>query len=209
MLILVIGYSGLTYRATLKDTGSAEAAWQDVGSIFLFAALGTVVIYLSVAAVKFQSNRREKKLRSTHPGALVLSSAIIPQLRQAAIKSPALHHSTERPFPKLAYLSLMATTTGISLWNGWGEPREIGHLVWDEVVDVRPSTFQERGRRSNGLEVGIRIDEIETAFPFVIVGAGFGGLFPLKMEKLEIWAAEMLAMRSPRTPSATEPETGV
>lgn len=194
MLIPVVGYSGLTYRATLKDTGSPEAAWQDVGSIFLFAALGTVVIYLSVAAVKFQSSRREKTLRSAFPGAVVLSSAPIPQLRQAALKSPAVH-SEERPFPKRSYISLVANEVGISVWNGWGVPREIGHWGWADIVDVRASTFQERSRRSNGLEVTIRIDAAEVAFPFIILGAGFGGLFPLKSGKLDNLATEILMMR--------------
>jgi hypothetical protein len=201
LLIPVFGFGYLTYRSTLKDTGSSAAAWRDVGSIGVDVLIAFVVLMCAISAIKSVSSRRERTLRSRFPMALVLSSGIIPQLRQAAMNSLSVENDGYVLTKRSWYISLMAAPDGISMWNGWGEPREIGRWDWTDVLDIQASTFEELGRSSNGVAITIRHGEGSLELPFVIVGSGFGGLFPAKFARVTRWAAEMLVFRD-RTATA-------
>ena len=193
LLISVFGFGYLTYRSTLKDTGSTEAAWRDVGSIGLIAFIGLLVLMVVLAAIRSVSSRRDRKLRSRFPTALVLSSVTIPQLRQALNKSAADKDGLQ--LPRFGYISLMASPNGVSVWNGWREPTEIRHWKWRDVLELQASTFEELGRSSNGVEITIRHGDGALELPFVVVGAGFGGIMPAKLKRISQWVTEILQFR--------------
>ena len=194
LLISVFGFGYLTYRSTLKDTGSTAAAWLDVGSVGEIALIGLLAFMVVLAAIRSASSRRDRKLRSQFPMALVLSSVTIPQLHQAVNKTGACKVG-ELQLPRFGYISLMASPNGVSVWNGWREPREIRHWNWTDVLDLQTSTFEELGRSSNGVEITIRHGDGALKLPFVVVGAGFGGIMPARLKRISQWVTEILQFR--------------
>jgi hypothetical protein len=194
MLVLAFGYSAMTYRSTLETSGSPAAAWNSVIEIGVWAAAVYVVFVASVVGVMQISKRRERRLRMTFPNASVLSSAPLPQLKKA-LKGAV--DSDGKPIVGLGlgYLTLMASSQGITVWRGWGQPYEICHWTWDYVVDVVPATSAERHRRSNGLEVTVQQNGASIVFPFIILGAGFGGLFPPSLDLVTDMGAQVTKLR--------------
>jgi len=101
----------------------------------------------------------------------------------------------ELQLPRFGYISLMASPNGISVWNGCRAPREIRHWNWTDILELQASTFEELGRSSNGVEVTIRHADGALELPFVVVGAGFGGIMPAKLIRISQWVTEILQFR--------------
>jgi hypothetical protein len=93
------------------------------------------------------------------------------------------------------YLTLMASSRGVTVWAGWAKPREVCRWTWNDVVDVVPATFNVHHRGLHGLEIRLLQNHTSTSVPFVILGTGFKGLVPPGLEAIAGTGISMVKLR--------------
>ncbi|TFB84465.1 hypothetical protein E3O44_15400 [Cryobacterium algoricola] len=194
MVVLAVGYSAMTYRSTLKTTGSPAAAWNSVLEIGVWAVAASVVVFAWVLTMRHLAELRERRLRINFPDAIVLRSRALLQLRKALrrVVDSEGHSIVGLGF---GYLTLVGSADGIAIWDGWGRPYEICRWAWTDIADIVPAMFVVRSQRLGGLEVVVRQHDLSSALPFMIVGTGFKGLLPPSPEEIAKLGNSMAKLR--------------
>lgn len=178
----------------MKTTGSPAAAWNSVIEIGVWAVVASAFVFAWVLTMRHFAELRERRLRINFPDAIVLRSKALLQLRKALRQ---VADSDGRPIVGLGfgYLTVMASSDGIAIWDGWGRPYEICRWTWTDIAVIVPASFVVRSQRFGGLEVVVRQHDISRALPFMIVGTGFRGLLPPSSEEIAEWGNSMAKLR--------------
>ncbi|MEC5148823.1 hypothetical protein [Cryobacterium sp. GrIS_2_6] len=194
LVVLAFGYSSMTYRETLKSTGSPAAAWMSVVEIGIWAIVAIVAALVWVLATGQLAERRERRLRIMFPEAIGLRSTASLQLRKALRR---VSDAEGNPIVGLGFgsLTLMASPGGIAIWDGWGHPHEVCRWAWADVADIVPATFTVHNLRMSGLEVVIMQGSISTALPFIIRSTGLKGLLAPSLEAVAELGSRAAAVR--------------
>jgi hypothetical protein len=193
-VFLALGYFAMTYGKTLNATGSPEAAWNSVIEIGVWAIVVSAVVFAWVLSMRHLAELRERWLRTNFPDAVVVRSRAVLQLRKALRR---VVDFDGRPIVGLGfgYLTVMASPSGIAIWDGWGHPHEVCRWAWADVADIVPATFIWHNSRMPGLEVVIVQGSISTALPFIILGTGLKGLLAQSLEAVAEVGTSMAAVR--------------
>jgi hypothetical protein len=118
-IVLAVGFTGMTYRVTLQDTGSPAEAWNSVFQIGYLAILLLPAVMVPVLILRQLAEMRERRLRAMFPDAILLRSMSASQLRKALKGAVG---SDLNPVVGLGSgsLTLMASAQGVTVWAGWG-----------------------------------------------------------------------------------------
>lgn len=191
--LFIVGAVVLASGSTLRDAGVPSGLANVLLKVSL-AVLGVAVILFVSVLWRLRSTRRERHLANRFT-ALVLTSvrsrdltAAILALQQGGIITTLL--SLPLSF------SLLANTCGIEVWSGTpASPGRLFQINWGSISAVTESMTEELGRSSRGLTFTVEGFDGAVLVPFIITGAGFGGLLPLKSEEIGEIVRDLESMR--------------
>jgi len=152
----------------------------------------TLLMFAALLVVAARSHQRTTVLEQARPGAIVVPAADARGVHRAAralrVEVSGLPIS----------LSLLADDTGFEVWSGSPEhPVRLGRAAWQHVLFVRVADVTRWGRVASGLVVTVvGYDGATVELPFVVRGAGLGGLAARQAGELETLVAELRARRT-------------
>lgn len=193
----------LVVRHAVDDAqGNWELAAEPILRVTIPALALIALIYAWVMVLSARTRARNQLLRDRFPDSLVLPSGRVPQLVRA-LGAPGLVEMYGHEASGLPYgLSLMISGDGIDIWAG--SPRDPSIFLsvpWSDIVDVRATNVAEFARSSRGLVFELRAADSGDGLPFIILGKGLGGLFPVSSSAIDRIRTEVWGMRPGITPA--------
>jgi hypothetical protein len=175
--LFVVGQWLVVFTRVNRESG-AEAAWTATLWDAVVVVAGVAIMFAVASIVGLASTRRDERIRSARPDAIVLSGSRNPQLKRAFTKGLAkrAEDSPEMFFP--ASISVVADEKGLELWGGLQIPRQLFGTSWSEVAAIRSADIAGTGKLFRGIVFVVRSKDVEVELPVIIVGRGFGKLFP-------------------------------
>lgn len=167
---------------------SAEFALESVARNVVAAA---IAVLLFLGLWRLPSVLRERKLRRMYPTAQVFSTGRCDAL------TAALGEKTQMA------MALTVDSTHINLWESASQSEPTLSIQLTDIESVTCAKIEERARSSNGIVVGVRRKDTTTSYPFIIVGAGLFGAFPLPWSFLESLAAQIMVMAEAASKTST------
>lgn len=149
---------------------------------FLWIGL-PVVLFLGVwRAVSVQ---REMRLAKRFPESVVLSAGRTPPLATAVTALRGSRFRTSLSHQLTLGFTVVIDREFVSFWTGSTLLYEVYQFDRRSIVTLEPTVVMEKGRSSRGIRFVVAMSDGEVSLPVVITGAGLGGLFPLKLKRLE------------------------
>lgn len=191
LFLAYLGSLALAGAACFRDGVGVTA----VSEFLVLAAVvtgSTLLMFATLLLVGARAHQRTNVLAEARPGALIVPAVDARGVHRAAralrIEVSGLPIS----------LSLLADDTGFEVWSGSPEhPVRLGRAAWQHVLCVRVADVTRWGRVTAGLVVTVvGYDGAAVELPFVVRGAGLGGLAARPAGELEALVAELRARRT-------------
>jgi hypothetical protein len=196
--LLLLGLALISTAHSLITDGINEFLY-DLSTRVAYFLLGIAIVFGGAWLWRLRNSMRDAGLAEL-PGTTVLSTARTRELFTAILalqSGGVIDHLVKVPLG----LSLVVSREGIEVWGGSPRhPKEVFALPWGAVSSIEPTMIEELGRRSRGIALTVSDLEGEVRVPFVIVGGGLGGLFPLSSARLAQFAVEFDELRPNKPP---------
>jgi hypothetical protein len=137
---LVIGTVAMVF---VRAFGPLGKGWDDVLGFLPFLAGGVVVaLLLNVGYGEFARARR-RRLTHDHGDAAVFTAEMTPALKKYLQFDRSRDTSTQRVGQTPYFFTTVASSDGISLWNGpASRPIKFWQIDWASILDVRPEVVR-------------------------------------------------------------------
>jgi len=135
-ILLVIGTVAMVF---IRAFGPLGEGWDDIlGFSPLLAGGVAVALLLNVGYGEFARARR-RRLTHDHGDAVVFTAEMTPALKTYLQFDPSGYTSAERVGQTPYFFTAVASSDGISLWNGpASRPIKFWQIDWSSILDVRP-----------------------------------------------------------------------
>jgi len=181
---LFLGFLGALALSAAMSFRSGVTLTATFDFLVLAAVIAACVLTAFAVAMLWAARARQRAmvLSDARPDAVVVAAQRAPGMARGARALGA-----DVPVVPLG-LTLVADDSGIEVWSGSPENLlRVGRAPWHAVAGIRATRLTRMGRSGGGIVVTVadRAGESLVELPFAIVGAGLGGLFAPRGDRLD------------------------
>jgi hypothetical protein len=139
-ILLVIGTVAMVF---IRAFGTLGEGWDDILGFLPFLAGGVAVgLLLNIGYSQFARARR-RRLTHDNGDAVVFTAEMTPALKKYLQFDRSRYTSAERVGQTPYFFTAVASSDGISLWNGpASRPIKFWQIDWASILDIRPEVAQ-------------------------------------------------------------------
>ncbi|GGF36003.1 hypothetical protein GCM10011399_31220 [Subtercola lobariae] len=196
--IIVFGVGGVCLA--LAQGFRQGGTWSALSPIVILVTIGLVALYVSVSVLGILFMVGSRGIKSRLQPDVVLNIARRKDIEKAFAQIE--RHGLQR-LPFCFYL--VAGKQGLSLRAGPSTYAVLTEFTWDQIESIKSALLPGPSRPSRGVILSVSTDKKQVELPFVILGRGFAGTFPLSNREITSTLERLSALSKAYTSGGRRP----